>query len=548
MEDAGEWTIVLMDDEADIREITAITLEDAGYRVHTAPDGAEGLALCEQVSPRIVITDIRMPKVDGLAVLAALKERRPEVEVIVVTAFGEMDTAIAALRLDASDFITKPIANEALHLALQRARDRYNGRKQLKEYTALLERSHARTLAELIRSVTFRNNLIESSLDGIMACDGAERIAVFNRSMGAITGYDPSQVLSGWKLSRFFKADEMARLKKALGETGAGGKDRLFLHETQLRGKNETAVPVQLSATLLPEENGTAGMVLILRDLREIRRLEQEMADQARILHQDKMMSLGRLAASVVHEINNPLSGILNYLRLMSRIIGRGTLSEARQEKFSGYLDIVEKETARCSEIISGLLTFSRKSPPVFGTVRIDEVLKRSILLSRHKLELQNIKLETDIPENLPPIPGDANSLQQCVINLIFNGIDAMPEGGRLVIRARHDPEGKQIHMTVSDTGRGIPEDQMERIFEPFFTTKKEGYGVGLGLSTAYGIVERHRGTIRARNRTDRTDRTDRTGRGTEFIITLPTENPNGAAEGRGDAARGKGSVQDPSK
>ena len=175
-------------------------------------------------------------------------------------------------------------------------------------------------------------------------------------------------------------------------------------------------------------------MVCFFRDLREIHRLEREIADQARILHQDKMMSLGRLAASVVHEINNPLFGILNYLQLMSRILKRGPLDEDQTEKFQRYLDIVENETSRCSQIISSLLTFSRKSPPSFDQVQIDDLLKRCEILSQHKLELSNIDLAHAVEPGTPPVYGDFNQLQQCIFNLIFNAIDAMPDGEETLI------------------------------------------------------------------------------------------------------------------
>ena len=224
-------------------------------------------------------------------------------------------------------------------------------------------------------------------------------------------------------------------------------------------------------------------------------------------------MSLGRLAASVVHEINNPLSGILNYLRLMSRILGQGSLAEDRQEKFQRYLELVENETNRCSQIVSSLLSFSRRSPPSFGNVEIDELLQRCILLSRHKLELNNIRLESNLQPNMPSVNGDFNQLQQCVINLIFNAIDVMPDGGTLNLAASHDAEEKRVLIAVKDSGPGIDPADLPHIFEPFVTTKNEGYGVGLGLSTVYGIMERHNGSI---------DVESRPGEGATFSLKLP--------------------------
>jgi len=493
-------------------------LQDAGYSVETAADGATGLQLCEDTSPQIVITDIRMPGIDGLQVLETVKKKYPDIEVIVATAFGEMDLAIRALQLDASDFITKPISDDALYLALKRAKERFKSRKQLKDYTALLEKENAETSQELIKNIAFQRNLIESSMDGILGCDAHDTVVTYNQSMQQILGFSKEEVLHKMTFKQFFSAGELASFKAELSEATFGGKNRLILYETSLIVKSGSEIPVQVSASPLFDQGRESGLVCFFRDLREIRKLEREVSDQARILHQDKMMSLGRLSASVVHEINNPLSGILNYLRLMSRVLGQGSLSEDRKEKFQRYLDLVESETNRCSQIVSSLLSFSRISPPSFGQVQIDKLLQRGILLCRHKLELSDIHLESSIQTNLPPVDGDFNQLQQCVINLIFNAIDTMPEGGILALNSRWNRSTGKVMITVQDSGRGISPEDLPHIFEPFFTTKNEGYGVGLGLSTVYGIIERHGGSVNVESQP---------GEGTAFILELPVSGSN---------------------
>ena len=142
---SSNWKVLLIDDEKDIRDVLTISLQDAGYEVVSAADGKAGLLRCDEIVPQIVITDIRMPGMDGIQVLETIKKKYPDIEVIVATAFGEMDLAIRALQLDASDFITKPIGDEALYLALKRAKDRFTTRKQLKDYTDLLEKEKAET-------------------------------------------------------------------------------------------------------------------------------------------------------------------------------------------------------------------------------------------------------------------------------------------------------------------------------------------------------------------------------------------------------------------
>ena len=507
------WKIVLIDDEEDIREVMAVALQDAGYTVETAADGATGIELCAAICPQIVITDIRMPGIDGLQVLETIKGKFPDIEVIVATAFGEMDLAIRALQLDASDFVTKPISDEALNLALKRAKNRFTSRKQLKDYATILEKEKAETSQELLRNIAFQRNLIESSMDGILACDETNIVVIFNRSIEKMLNYAKEEALLTMTIGQFFASGEHERFRQKLSNKMYGGADRLALYETRLLEKSGREIPVQVSASVLFDQDRENGLVCFFRDLREIRKLEREISDQARILHQDKMMSLGRLAASVVHEINNPLSGVLNYLRLMSRILGQGPLADDRQEKFKRYLDLVETETSRCSQIVSSLLSFSRRSPPSFGPVQIEKLLQRCIILSRHKLELNNIQLESNVEPNLPSVNGDFNQLQQCIINLIFNAIDVMPDGGTLNINASNDVEEKSVTIAVNDTGPGIDQADLAHIFEPFVTTKSEGYGVGLGLSTVYGIMERHGGSI---------DAASPPGEGATFTLKLP--------------------------
>jgi PAS domain S-box-containing protein len=513
MVDDHDWQIVLLDDEADILEVLTINLEDAGYKVATAANGEAGLELCRALKPQIVITDLRMPKMGGLEVLAALKAEFPEMEVIVATAYGEMNLAIQALQLDASDFITKPINDEALHLALRRARQRYTSRRALQDYAALLEKENAETTQELLKNLDFQRKLIDGSMDAILGCDETDLVVTCNQSLEAMTGYAKAESLHKMKFADFFPPAEETRLKQELAADRFGGPGRLFLYEANLLSRDGHHIPVQVSAITIKEGLLPAGLVCFFRDLRDLRRLEREMADQAGILHQDKMMSLGRLAASVAHEINNPLAGILNYARLMQRILGRGALAGEQQDKFQRYLNLVESETDRCSQIISSLLTFSRRSTPEFKAIKVDELLKRSAILSRHKMELQNIRLVFDLAENLPTINGDFNQLQQCLINLIFNAMDAMPDGGTVTLAARCLPREKAVTVSVSDTGTGIAPEDLPHIFEPFFTTKKEGYGVGLGLSTVYGIMERHQGQVLVDSRP---------GRGTLFTLRFP--------------------------
>ena len=519
-----KWKILLIDDEEDIRDIMTLTLTDAGYSVIGAPDGHTGLMLATREEPQIVITDIKMPGLSGLEVLEKIKKIRPDTEVIVTTGFGDVQKAVTALQLDASDFISKPIDDAALHMALKRAMQRYEDKKQLSDYTILLENENLKNSSELVKNVNFQSSLIENSMDGILGCDENDIVVTYNQSMKKLLGYPKAQVLKKMKAMAFFQPARFLKLRDDLGSSDFGGKNRLTAYETCMLSVDGKDIPVQMSGFVLSQDGLQTSMVMFISDLRKIRTLEQEVTDQAKLLHREKMISLGRLAASMVHEINNPLSGILNYIRLMIRITEKQTAMDLDRtpeqirdqwHKFNDYLSIIESETQRCSDLVSGLLKFSRKTKLEQKTIDVEDLVRHSLLLCNHKIELCNIVLTVEYRPDIPRISGDFNQLQQCLINLIFNAIDAMKNGGTLAISTGYNSKENLVLISVRDTGRGISKEDLNFIFEPFFTTKNKGYGVGLGLSSAYGIIEKHKGTIVVESKLDK---------GSDFIIKLPAE------------------------
>jgi two-component system, NtrC family, sensor kinase len=228
------------------------------------------------------------------------------------------------------------------------------------------------------------------------------------------------------------------------------------------------------------------------------------------------MASLGKLSASVVHEINNPISGILSLVMLMSRMMGDGKLQERDEAQFKEYLHLMETETKRISRIVSNLLAFSRESKMEFGKVRLNQLIAKTLFLNANLLKLHSVKVEEDLAPDLPDVVGSEDRLQQVFVNLVSNAAEAVEAGGgeRLLrITTSYVPEKDCVCVTFSDTGVGIPKENLRRLFEPFFSTKKQGKGVGLGLSVAYGIIQEHGGTIQVQSEE---------GKGTTFAIELP--------------------------
>jgi two-component system NtrC family sensor kinase len=227
------------------------------------------------------------------------------------------------------------------------------------------------------------------------------------------------------------------------------------------------------------------------------------------------MASLGKLSASVVHEINNPNAGILNLILLIRRMISEGPVSEKELLQFEKYLGLMESETRRISRIVSNLLAFSRQSKMEMLPINVNQLVEKVLLLNSNLLKINDIKLEKNLDDKIPDVDGSEDQLQQVFMNLLSNAVEAMENrrGSILAITTSHAHKEGKIVITFSDNGIGIPEENIPNLFEPFFTTKKKSKGVGLGLSVAYGIIEEHKGTIRV---------VPEEGNGTKFIVELP--------------------------
>jgi two-component system NtrC family sensor kinase len=247
---------------------------------------------------------------------------------------------------------------------------------------------------------------------------------------------------------------------------------------------------------------------------RVVERTEALQKAQYQLIQSEKLASLGKLAAVVAHEINNPLAGVLTYIKLLLKITAKEPFPLARIKEMGGYLALMDTEMGRVTRIVKDLLTFARQSKPRIEDMNVNSILEKSLSLLENKLKLQNIKLNVSLDPTLPLVPCDFSQIQQTLMNIIINGTEAMSEEGELTIKSRHAKQNGCIEIEISDTGTGISDDHLSKIFDPFFTTKDAGKGVGLGLSIAYGIVNEHKGSIDVRSKANK---------GTTFIIKLPT-------------------------
>ncbi|MFI5252599.1 MAG: sensor histidine kinase [Bacteroidota bacterium] len=246
---------------------------------------------------------------------------------------------------------------------------------------------------------------------------------------------------------------------------------------------------------------------------RVLQKTEELRRAQSHLFQVDKMASLGTLAATVAHELNNPLEGILTYAKLLRRRLGKGDLTEEMKIEMVKELTMIADETARCGNIVKNLLLFSRQKVGEYLEVDIRNAIDQSLKLMEHHFKMHNIKLDATLPSSPVALTCDPNQIEQALLAIEINAVEAMPEGGTIRIFLSDDIQKESIRIEIGDTGIGIRDEDMPHIFEPFYTTKHDGKGTGLGLAVVYGIVERHGGFIQVKSKVHE---------GTTFILELP--------------------------
>ncbi|MGA8342446.1 MAG: ATP-binding protein [Candidatus Sulfotelmatobacter sp.] len=267
-----------------------------------------------------------------------------------------------------------------------------------------------------------------------------------------------------------------------------------------------------MSRQLQAERNENVSWTHTLEERVEQKTRELKRAHE-HALHTEKMASIGKMAAVLAHEINNPLSGILTYAKLLHKWIDRDDGGRNHHQEICDSLDLIASESRRCGDLVKNLLTFSRTTPMNLQATNLNQVVDRSLRLVQHQLDLAGIQVQPQLDPDLPPVLCDAAQIEQVLLALVMNALDAMPQGGNLWLTTSFGHEPNQVRIVVRDDGSGIPPEILPRIFEPFLTTKETGRGVGLGLAISHSILERHNGSIEVQSEA---------GRGTTFTVTLP--------------------------
>ncbi|MFZ0727169.1 MAG: response regulator [Desulfobacterales bacterium] len=498
--------ILLVDDEPDILRVLGISLRADGYDVQTASSGEEALAIFTRETPELVLTDIKMPGMNGIEVLREVKKLSDETEVIIITGHGDIDSAVEALHYGASDFINKPVRDKQLAIALKRAREKIRIKRQLREYTTTLEHKIEAATREIRRRSNFQAKLIRSSNDGIVATDEKLKIVIYNPGAEKIFGYPHQHVLDRMQIQELY-TPEIADLFVS-GVTKENAARDFSWQETSILSATGDTIPVRFSGSILHEKDREMGSVAFFQDLREIKRLERE------LLKAERLAAVGQTVAGLAHGLKNILHG----LKGGSYLVDLGIKKDDTAKLKSGW-DMIKRNIGRTSELVLDLLTYSKEREPEFQDCYPNDVAGEVADLLSEKAREGRVAIKRLFDPSISCVSMDPRIIHSALLNLMTNAIDAClfdedtHKKWQVAIASRLEG-GNTIGFEVSDNGAGMSQEVQDRLFTSFFSTKGHR-GTGLGLMVTRKLVEEHGGWIEVASTL---------GEGTSFTVHLPFE------------------------
>ncbi|MGD9008253.1 MAG: response regulator [Desulfobacteraceae bacterium] len=496
--------ILLIDDEEAILRVMSMSLRSDGHDVMTALSGEEGIKVFQEASPDLVLTDIKMPGMDGIGVLKNVKQIQPDAEVIIITGHGDIDNAIEALKFGASDFINKPVRDDVLTVAIERAEEKRTIKSQLKDYTENLEQKVRLATEEVRRKSNFLTKLIRSSNDGIIATDHGLNVVIYNAGAMRIFGYKRKEVVRRMKIIDLLPDKITSVFLQPPPAPGPGAE--LARQELTVTAKDKTEIPVLIFATPLYEKQEMVGTVCFFQDLREIKRLEGE------LIHAERLAAIGQTVAGVAHGVKNILHGFKGG----SYLVNLG-ISKNETEKLNKGWDMIQRNIGRTSDLVLDLLSYSKERTPELKECRPNTIIEDVCDVMHELAKEQQVQLTMQLDPSIGTVVMDPRAIHQCVANLISNAIDAClfdentDKHWRVHIESALEASNR-IRIEVSDNGAGMSEAVQAKLFTSFFTTKGHR-GTGLGLLVTHKSVEENGGTIRVASEL---------GAGTTFTLQWP--------------------------
>jgi len=538
--------ILIIDDERGIRDLLSLELSSLGYTVETAPDGVAALEAITLQDFQLVLCDIKMPHIGGLEVLQVIREKHPDTEVIMMTGYGTVETAVAAMKQGAYDFIQKPFDLSEILALIEKCLEK----SQLRAVAALYEASQS-----IFRSVKI-DELLPLITEVALKIFQADTISIMLINEGgalvpACTAGVLTEALTRVHLKLGMRANPVEGFQHEpeiiRDLSGLDGLTSVMVcpfsmdHEplgvliiSRSRRTDPFLISDRLHAAIFTSQTAQAVFNAILYrrlnfNIQELQKANKKLADaQQQLIQSEKLAGIGQLAAGVAHELNNPLSGVLGFTELL--MADNQVMTDQQKED----LNTIYTQGKRCQVIIQNLLQFSRPNGSEKLALDVIPLLYSVMNLSRHNFSGSHINIELSLPESLPAIYANAGQLQQVFLNLMTNARHAMAGGKNAVLTLTAGVLEDHIFIRFADNGSGMTKEIQSHIFEPFFTTKPVGQGTGLGLSICYGIVQQHQGKLNVESEVDR---------GTTFTLELPIyKEKNNVIEKKG-VAYGKSAI-----
>jgi len=515
--------ILIVDDDPKTLLAMEALLSGPGRSTVTVASGEEALRWLLRREFSVILLDVRMPGMDGFetADLIHQSERLRHIPIIFLSAIDTLEADVyRGAAKGAVDYLFKPVVPEVLKAKVSVFVDLFHINERLKRKAVQQSEERFRLLVESMQDYA------------IFMLDPEGRVTSWNTGAETIEGFRHEEII-GENFARFYTEEDRAHglPEQALGQAALEGRHEQEGWRVRQGGARFWANTVV--SALLDERNTLVGFSVVMRDLTEKKRVEEVLREseaklrrQAQELEQQliasgRLVSLGVITASMAHEFNNPLGIVMGFAQQL--------LSEFEPDTPNHQaLKIIDEETRRCQRIIQELLQFSRPKNADLCPTDVKLTIDKSLNMVSNRLYKQKIEASAALADELPLISADPQQLEQVLLNLFLNAIDAMPKGGQLHVEASvtATPENTgKLSIAVSDSGSGIDPNDLARIFQPFFSAKK-GKGIGLGLSITERIIKNHGGTIGVESEL---------GRGTRFTIHLPlARSLDGAANGAG--------------
>src|SRR5215472_6887992 len=506
--------IVLADDNADMRQYLRHLLGDR-YQVHSVADGCQALEATRQLRPALVLADVMMPGLDGFGLLRAMRD--DSVVASTLSARAGEESRVEGLQSGADDYLIKPftarelLARVATHVKMARLRRETAEREERLSASEERLAETSRLYRELQDREAKIRRLVDANIVGVLITNVEGQIVEANDAFLQMVRYTHEDLKAGrLRWTELTPPEWQAVSERAVVQLKATGTCEIF--EKEYFRSDGTRVSVLVAAAAI-EETKTEVVAFVL-DLTERKQAEQERERlrhlQADLAYISRVNAMGELAASLAHEIKQPIAAAATNARTGLRWLQRepAEIAEARES-----LTRILKDVNRAADIVDRNRALYRQDRPKRESVDLNELIREISALLYDKANQHSISIRTELNANLPPINADRVQLQQVLMNLMLNGIEAMKDtSGHLTVMSKRT-EDSELLVSVSDSGIGLPVEDSERIFDAFFTTKPQGTGMGLSISRR--IIESHGGRLWA---------SANPGRGATFQFTLPTE------------------------